>query len=134
MRKQFWRLEDLSTNSGRESRRPQRVDVSSVRFLGEQDGPPERVLKTRLAEFCSQTFEIERAYLARAEFGPSGNLAVVLCFRSSRGYDNSIVEAVARIFASLFSCEEQLDILFLTDKQEDELDAVCKPFFGWASS
>ena len=39
---------------------PQEMQVSEVHFLGEQDGAPERLLKSRLTEF----FNVIRAFIA----------------------------------------------------------------------
>jgi len=46
-------------------KKTEQFQVSSVSFVGEQDGPPERELKARLVILFNQNDNIRRAYLAR---------------------------------------------------------------------
>ena len=102
--------------------------VPGIRFVGEQDGLPERLLKDRLAELFRQHKGINTAYLARADLG-NGLISVVLGLRAGRP-DKQVVEKVRSIFASIFAGREHLDILFLSDAQEAQLMQVCSPFFA----
>jgi hypothetical protein len=101
--------------------------VPGIRFVGEQEGPPERLLKDRFAELFRQDKAISTAYLTRADLG-SGSISVVLGLRAS-GADKQVVEKVGSIFASIFAGREHLDVLFLSEAQEAQLTQVCKPFF-----
>lgn len=103
------------------------VRVPGVRFLGEQDGPPERLLKDRLAVLFHQDKTIITAYLARVDL--DNKTGVVLALRTTSGPNKQVVESVGKIFASIFAGREHLDILFLTDAQESKLKHVCKAFF-----
>jgi SseB protein C-terminal domain len=114
----------------RPSRRKSKdIRVPSVRFLGEQDGPPERLLKDRLADFFRRERIVSRAYLARADFEEGKDVTVVLALRTQFGPDDGLVEKVGTIFADVFDAKEHLDILFLTDSQEAQLSKACPPFF-----
>ena len=104
------------------------LQVPQLRFLGEQDGPPERELKFRLAQFFQSDQRVATAYLARVAYGGE-SFAVALCLRARFGPDRSLVENVGKIFASIFGGHEHLDIIFLSEMQEAELAIVCKPFF-----
>ncbi len=107
---------------------PEELQVPQLRFLGEQDGPPERELKCRLAEFFERDKTVNRAYLARVAYGAK-SFAVALCFRAQLGPDRGLAGEVGKIFASIFGGHEHLDIIFLSELQEAELAIVCNPFF-----
>jgi len=105
------------------------IRVPEVRFVGEQGGPPERLLKERLAELFRQDRTVSTAYLARVDLG-DGSIGVVLGLRSTCGPDKRMIERVGSIFASIFAGQEHLNILFLSDAQEAQLTKVCTPFFS----
>jgi hypothetical protein len=106
------------------------IRVPRCEFLGEQDGPSERLLKEKLADFFGRDRSVSRAYLVRVAFGEGKNVSVVLGLRTQFGPDKGMVEKVGAIFASVFNAKEHLDIMFLTDGQETQLVKVCRPFFG----
>jgi len=111
-------------------KKSEEVCVREIRFLGEQDGPPEQLLKNRLTDFfrCDRT--VSRAYLARVDFGEGKDASVVLGLRTQFGPDKGMIEKVGTIFADVFNAKEHLDIMFLTDSQEAELKKACPPFFS----
>jgi len=108
---------------------PQWLTPSTTRFVGEQDGPPERDLKASFAEFFASTPVVERAYLARAEHGDGTGVHVTLAIRCSCGEDPSLMPKLAKIFASMFGSHEHLDMMFISEDQEQELRVVCTPFY-----
>jgi hypothetical protein len=110
-------------------KKPKEFRVPQIRFLGEQDGPPERILKERLADFFRRHRSVNRAYLARVDFGEGKDATVVLGLRTGLDPDKGIVETVGTIFASVFDAKKHLDIMFLTEHEEAELSGVCPPFF-----
>ena len=134
------------------SRRPtEQLDVPVLTFVGEQDGPPERMLKGKLSGLfatlsgaatapkinargvSSRFFEgrtnVLRAYLARAHYGDPQAASVLLCLGVTSGADERLVEAIHSLFALHFNRAVHLDILFLNPKQEEQLAMVCKPFY-----
>jgi hypothetical protein len=118
----------MSWFNPKSKKRPEEIRVPQLRFLGEQDGPPERELKSRLAEFFGRDQTVSTAYLARVAYGKK-SFAIALCLRSHFGPYSGLVEKVGKIFASMFGGHEHLDIIFLSEAQEAELVMVCKPFF-----
>jgi hypothetical protein len=100
-----------------------------VRFLEEQEGPHERVLKDRLVEAFRDEPEIERAYLARADHGDGSGIHVVLGLRADGIDHKRLADRVASIFASLFHAREHLDVMFVNAAHEAPLRKACKPFF-----
>jgi len=109
------------------SKEPRTVHVPGVRFLREQDGEPERFLKSRLVESFKERNDVERAYLAQISSGDQ--LGVALCLKARHGPDHSLVRAIGAIFAAIFGGHEHLDILFLNETQEPALRRVCVPFY-----
>jgi len=110
-------------------KKPEELVVPEIRFLGEQDGPPERILKEKLADFFRRDGSIDKAYLTKVDFGEGTNAGVVLGLRTQSGPDRRMVEKVGAIFAGVFNTQEHLDIVFLTDDQEAQLARVCPAFF-----
>lgn len=109
---------------------PQSVHVPQLRFIGEQDGLPERELKERLAEFFKHDQSVRAAYLARVSYGDPSPVSVALCLRTQFGADPGMAEKIGRIFASMFGSHEHLDMVFLSPEQEAMLAKVCAPFFN----
>lgn len=114
------------------SRSPKKLSVPQVHFLCEQDGPPELLLKGRVAAFFREINTVQRAYLARVTYGDGNNAGVAMCIRAYVGFDEWLVQVVGEIFASIFGAHEHLDIVFLDSAQERELSKICKPFFSTA--
>lgn len=108
---------------------PERIPVQRLRFLGEQKGDPETLLKERLADFLRHENTVTRAYLVRAEVGDEKNISVILGLRASLEPRKPVLANLASIFASVFDAKEHLDIMFLTDEQEGHVAGVCGPFF-----
>ncbi|MBL8629441.1 MAG: hypothetical protein JNM81_07425 [Rhodospirillaceae bacterium] len=98
----------------------------NVRFIGEQDGLVEIELKAKLRA-CLERYSIVAAYLARVAY-EDGVIAVALCIRTGTESEIDLVSDVSKIFASIFSSENSLDVIFLTDEQELDLKLVCRPF------
>ena len=98
-----------------------------VRFLGEQDGPPERQLKDALRPMLAGTKSVRSAYLTQVSYGSSTDRAVALCLVSPAS--QHLVQAVAAEFARLFGTSAHLDIMFLEPAQEAECKRVCPAFY-----
>lgn len=105
------------------------VHAPQLHFLGEQDGPSERELKSRLVTFFEHEQNIKSAYLVRVAYGDQSPVVVALCLRAQSGSDRGVAENAGKIFASMFGGHEHLDIIFLSDAQEAETAKVCQPFF-----
>ncbi len=105
------------------------IHAPQLRFLGEQDGPPERELKSRLVAIFEHEQNVKSAYLVRVTYGDQSPVVVALCLRVQSGSDDEVAENAGRIFASMFGKHEHLDIIFLSDAQEAEVVKVCRPFF-----
>ena len=110
-------------------RKPEQLVVPEVKFLGEQDGPPERDLKQELIELFRPKHEITAAYLAKVSYGTDPQVNVALCLQSLTGHDSRLMSEVAKVFSQKFNTHEHLDTIFIRDAQASELANVCKPFF-----
>jgi hypothetical protein len=105
------------------------LHVPRLIFLGEQDGPPERELKTLLAQLFDHEGGVLRAYLAQVSYGDSAN-SVALCVRVGSQGSKRLVEKIGKVFGGMFGEHEHLDIIFLDDAQEGSLKTSCSAFFN----
>jgi SseB protein C-terminal domain len=107
----------------------QELRHSGLRFLREQDGPPERELKGYLIELFRREKGIRTAYLAQVAYAHDQENAVALCLRADRASDE-VIGRIGQIFSSMFGAHEHLDILFLSDDQEAQLARCCRAFWS----
>lgn len=117
---------DYKLSIGRDFRTLPRREIT---FSCEQDGPPERQLKAELTELFARHETIERAYLVRGLSKGSGAVGVYLCIKSKNLRNHTIVRQTADVFGRIFSAEQSLDILFLTNEEEHRVRKVCSAFF-----
>ena len=103
--------------------------VNKLKFVAEQDGSPERMLKTKLAMLFACSDEITTAYLARVAYEKDTETTVALCLMGNVLNAEKQVEDIQAIFSTFFNTRESLDIIFLKQEQEAELKKVCKPFY-----
>jgi hypothetical protein len=106
------------------------LQVREIRFLGEQDGPPERLLKQRLCAAFVFHQQLECAYLAQVAYPDESGVA--LCLHCADGEDSQLAEVIGEVFASIFGAHEHLDVLFVSEDQEAALRRVCRPFYAAA--
>ena len=111
-------------------RHPEEIHPPQLCFIGEQDGPPERELKGRLAIFFRRDQSVQTAYLARVSYDDPSRIGVALCLRTQFGADPGMAEKIGKIFASMFGTHEHMDIIFLNEQQEAQLTKVCAAFFN----
>jgi hypothetical protein len=48
---------------------PTEIHIPELHFVGEQDGPPEKILKERLIIFLRHDKSVKKAYLAKVAYG-----------------------------------------------------------------
>jgi hypothetical protein len=110
-------------------RRPETLVTPLLKFLGEQDGPPEKELKGQLCELFRRRDHVHRAYLARVVYSNPEELHVALCIRMSLSDDAEMRQAIGSAFSRMFGTHEHLDIIFLRPGQEEDVQKVCQPFY-----
>ena len=111
-------------------RRPEERTEARVEFLGEQDGPVEQQLKTALSREFAQAPQVLKAYLAKIGFQPAAQTSVALCLNAPGADQSAIVKRVSALFAQLFAKAVHMDILFLSNGQEADLQRVCSAFYS----
>src|SRR5262249_23618148 len=115
------------------TRKPLELPVDGLRFLREQDGEPERCLKSRAGEVFKRYTDVKCAYLVQAINGDK--LSVMLCISSRLDNPNTdMVREISKIFAEIFNPKEYLDILFISKEQESQIINVCIPFYRLPTS
>jgi len=97
-------------------------------FLGDLDEPRATQFRKKLIPIFKSSWEVKRAYLTEFEF-PTGGTGRGLCLKISFGDEEAISNKVHSIFASLYTRDEYLDLMFLDKKQEAEVRKACTPFF-----
>jgi hypothetical protein len=100
-----------------------------LQFLCEQDGDVEQTLKTNWIPVLRNTPAVERAYLVCVKSYDGNPANVALCLRHAGGGDPALVDELGDCFRSMFAGSESLDIMFVPEDREDELRAVCRPFY-----
>jgi hypothetical protein len=108
----------------------QELRATGIEFLGEQDGANERSLKEKLSVLFREQESVKAAYLVRAQYAKPEMKSVVLCVVAIGGPDKSLVESVHSLFRKEAPRGIILDIMFPTDKERSQIDAVCKPFYS----
>ena len=106
-----------------------KIVAPTIQFVGEQDGSVERDLKSHFVELFRHESMVKSAYLARAQHSDRTGVHVTLAIRHSGGEDPNLIPKLATIFSSMFSSHEHLDMMFLREDQEQQLRAVCAPFY-----
>lgn len=108
--------------------------AEQVSFLGEQDGAPEAELKALLSEFFKANGQIELAYLARVSYSKLEEGIALCLMTKQKNQEQQLMHQIAEIFSSMFSQDEQLDIIFLSDANAVQIARVCQPFFRAVST
>ena len=101
--------------------------IPEIRFLAEQNGAAEQQFENAVLPVLVGS--VNRAYLARVQYPHAGLEAVALCLRTTV-CDEALVQRLGAVFAPLFRPEVHLDIICLTDEQEEMVRRVCRPFFA----
>jgi hypothetical protein len=99
------------------------------RFLSEQDGPSEQVLKVHLTNYLTCVPDVERAYLVKVAQDRSSSYKAALCLVGGSAKAIEIAQSVGVIFRQFFQATENLDVVFLNDEQRGEVSAVANPFY-----
>ena len=108
--------------------RPTRVE-----FLYEQDGDFEKTLKASLTPILRQHDGIKRAYLARVGYQPQETPMVALCLRTNVDTPRTLADRLGAAFRPMAPPNMSLDILFLDEAQELDLQRVAAPFYTRAT-
>jgi hypothetical protein len=104
-----------------------KIKPAFLKFVGEQDGPRERMLKSALVQFFQGAGIVQKAYLARLDIGEGPTVG--LCLKANPLPDESYPDRIAELFIRVMGPGGSLDVLFLKGGQETDLARVCKPFY-----
>ena len=109
--------------------RPNTVKVrpTSIKFVDEQDGPRERMLKAALVTLFQADSIVKGAYLARLDIGEG--FTVGLCIKADPLPDLSYPDKINELFMIVMGRGGYLYILFLRDDQEIDVRRVCQPVY-----
>ena len=99
-----------------------------IRYIAEQDGPPERDLKEALRKVLDVHQSVDKAYLALVSYD-NAEIGVALCLTSASPDDSSLMDDICKTFAAAFKKGTHLDILFISASDLPGLERVCPPFY-----
>ena len=105
------------------------VPAQKIRFICEQDGIPERQLKSQLRRLFMRDNGVVRGYLVKTVFEPSDEYLVALCLCVCSGSKLKRVKKISRVFCKMFGIQQHLEIMFLNEQTEREVANVCSPFY-----
>jgi type III secretion system (T3SS) SseB-like protein len=111
-------------------RRSEERTEARVEFLGEQDGVVEQQLKAALSREFERVPQVLKAYLAKTAFQPGAQTSVALCLNAPAADQDAIVKSVSALFGQFFAKAVHMDILFLSEDQEPDLERVCSAFYS----
>lgn len=106
------------------------LQLGQLRVVGEQDGAPERILKSRLVPVLQRHADVQAAYLTRVKVASSEEDGVALCLVSEADPDEQLVGEIGQVFADVFTSDAHLDILFLRLDQEEQVAPWSRSFFS----
>jgi len=103
--------------------------VPWVAYIANQDGPAEQELKKWLTETFLKTPAVRRGYLVRVRYGTGDKEEIALCIAATEPDEGSLVRTIGAHIAKVFAVTVHLDIMFLSKKEELEIQQTCTPFF-----
>ena len=73
--------------------------------------------------------KVRSAFLVIAMLESEGDPIVALAIYRTGGSSEELVRGLGEVFRSLFASDQFIDFIFVSDEQEREASAVCKPFY-----
>ena len=107
--------------------------MQQIAFVCEQDGNIEKKLKKYWADHLRADVHVTLGCLARVRYGDSPDQKVALCLRADGADKRMLVDNVSSAFKRLFKTTESLDIIFLSEEQQQHLLKVARPFYEQAA-
>lgn len=123
------RLLKLLQGKPRDPDQAQGHRVLQIRFLCDQDGPPERRAKEQWSLILQADRNVEAAFLVRVSLDRSTEQTVVLAVRRTGGPYLALIKALGDVFRGIFVKDVFVDIIFISEQQELQARVVAKPFY-----
>ena len=102
---------------------------NDIKFIKEQNGDEESVLKKEYENYYIENKIDCLAYLMRVEYDNVPAFNVAMCLKiESKVYDDH-KENLSKIFTNRYSENEHLDFIVLSDKLYEQIQMVGSPFF-----
>lgn len=106
---------------------PPLLDTGRIEFLGAAAVEIDPRFTGALKQAFAARPEVRRAFLARIRYAAAGVEDTALCLGGSPS--EPVLDEVQRIFFALFPRTAHLDVLFVTDVEEERLAEICAPFY-----
>ena len=124
------RIDFMNLSDQNQNLRIDKMAVTNIQFLSEQDGAVEKQLKLQIVPILHGSNIVTRAYLARVLYGSSQSIHVALCLKVYRDVDDALLCALSQVFTRMFKPSEHFDMLVIDDDQEASVSKVCHAFFN----
>lgn len=102
---------------------------TKIEYICEQDGDVEREFKSKICKIFLNFGKQIRAYLVLAKYIPQDIVSVILSIRISDGYDEALLRKCSNVFRTMFSSNQHLDIMFISETEEKLIRKFCCPFY-----
>lgn len=110
-------------------RQPKSFRVRAIDYVSEQDGPPERDLKTALGELFVASDEVQAAFLLRVRLPKATQESVMLVVRAPDADRRRLVKRITHVFQQHFGSNVSLDISFMTLDDVARAEMVASAFY-----
>lgn len=107
----------------------QMLSTNKIIFISEQDGDIERQFKRMLVDSFIYSKNYIRAYLVKVQYELDPTPHVALCIKTDTDLIEPIIDECTDIFSAIFSGDQHLDIIFISDAEEKEVRLLCCPFY-----
>ena len=105
--------------------------TSAVSFIGEQDGARELRLKEAISVLLDLSATVTRAYLVRASTGGITGGVMLGLVTHDKKESGKLALQMDRVFGALFNTEAHLEVVFLDDEGDAQIQRTCPPFYHY---
>ena len=119
----------VDPKTGQEVRASETPTRKPLVFLAEQKGEVEAAVTALWTQLFQTRHDVAAAWLVNAYDPNVSARRVALCLRAARDQRQGLVHGILQHFQTMFHPEETLVILFLDDKQTEQVQAVAHPFY-----
>jgi hypothetical protein len=113
---------------------PPSFSADKLSFLGEQDGPFERIFKEQLEKLFKSSPDVRRAYLVQLRHSSDPSVSIALALRTAVKETPEFVAKLGSVFESTPGVPPHLELLFLDEPTEREVRKVCHAFYERADA
>lgn len=104
-------------------------EAADAQFIGPQEGPGAAIFENLFLEALVALPQVHRAYFCKLRFPEEEVNRAAVCVVTASARDPAVVDALIPVVRRHLDQKYQIDILTLSEPQENELKKVCRPFY-----